>query len=116
MAPSLGAMLSNWNGLFLSEPRWRLAMVFSISGLLFQLGLSLLGSLRLTSLGNMAFVGLLLYNLVQTENVMHPASPILTADAWLFRIYFFGLFALTLLAAGQIARFFRRFTGCPPQP
>ena len=113
---SLWAMQTTWNGLFLSEPRWRLALVFSVSGLLLQLGLSLLGALRLTSLGNLAFVGLLLYNLVRTENVMHPASPILTADSWLFRIYFFGLLALTLLAAGQIARIFRRFAGCPPQP
>jgi len=113
---SLWAMQTTWNGLFLSEPRWRLALVFSVSGLLLQLGLSLLGSLRLTSLGNLVFVGLLLYNLARTENVMHPASPILSADAWLFRIYFFGLLALTLLAAGQIARFFRRFAGCPPQP
>lgn len=113
---SLWAMQTTWNGLFLSEPRWRLALVFSVSGLLLQLGLSLLGSLRLTSLGNLAFAGLLLFNLVRTENVMHPASPILTADAWLFRIYFFGLLALTLLAAGQIARFFRRFAGCPAQP
>ena len=113
---SLWAMQTTWNGLFLSEPRWRLAMVFSISGLLLQMGLSMLGSLRLTSLANLGFVGLLLYNLVRTENVMHPASPILTADAWLFRIYFFSLLALTLLAAAQIARFFRRFAGCPPQP
>lgn len=113
---SLWAMQTTWNGLFLSEPRWRLALVFSISGLLLQMGLSLLGSLRLTALGNIAFIGLLLYTLVRTENVMHPASPILTSDAWLIRIYFFGLLALTLLAAGQIAQVFRRFAGCRPQP
>jgi hypothetical protein len=113
---SLWAMQTTWNGLFLSEPRWRLALVFSISGLLLQMGLSLLGSLRLTALGNMAFIGLLLYTLMRTENVMHPASPILTSDAWLIRIYFFGLLALTLLAAGQIAQVFRRFAGCRPQP
>jgi hypothetical protein len=113
---SLWAMQTTWNGLFLSEPRWRLALVFSISGLLLQMGLSLLGSLRLTALGNMAFIGLLLYTLMRTENVMHPASPILTSDAWLIRIYFFGLLALTLLAAGQIAQVFRRFAGCHAQP
>lgn len=113
---SLWAMQTTWNGLFLSEPRWRLALAFSISGLLLQVGLGLLGSLRLTSLGNMVFIGLLLYTLVRTDNVMHPASPILTSDAWLIRIYFFGLLALTLLAAGQIAQFFRRFAGCRAQP
>ncbi|MFZ2096406.1 MAG: hypothetical protein WAV05_07185 [Anaerolineales bacterium] len=29
---SLSTMQSNWNGLFLAEPRWRLALVFAISG------------------------------------------------------------------------------------
>jgi hypothetical protein len=109
---SLWAMQTTWNGLFLSEPRWRLALVFSISGLLLQVGLNLLGSLRLTSLGNIVYVGLLLYALVRTENVMHPASPILTSDAWMIRLYFFGLLTLTLLAAVQIAQFFRRLAGC----
>lgn len=109
---SLWAMQTTWNGLFLSEPRWRLALVFSVSGLLLQVGLSLMDNLHLTSLGNLSFVGLLLYALVRTENVMHPASPILTSDAWLIRLYFFGLLGLTLLAAWQIARFFRRFSSC----
>ncbi|MGB5843852.1 MAG: hypothetical protein WBG94_05370, partial [Anaerolineales bacterium] len=27
---SLWAMQTNWNGLFLSEPRWRVAMIFAI--------------------------------------------------------------------------------------
>jgi hypothetical protein len=112
---SLWAMQTTWNGLFLSEPRWRLALVFSISGLLLQVGLGLLGKLLLNSLGNLAFVGILFFSLVRTENIMHPASPILNADDWLFRIYFFGLLALTLLAAGQIAQFFRRFAGCQVQ-
>jgi hypothetical protein len=31
---SLWAMQSNWNGLFLAEPRWKVALVFDISGLL----------------------------------------------------------------------------------
>ena len=109
---SLWAMQATWNGLFLSEPRWRLALVFSISGLLLQLGLHLIGNLRLFSLGNLIYIGLLIYTLLRTENVMHPASPILTSDAWLIRLYFFGLLALTLLAAGQIARFFRRLVAC----
>jgi hypothetical protein len=39
---SIWAMQTNWNGLFLAEPRWRLALVFAVSGLLLQLGLALL--------------------------------------------------------------------------
>ena len=109
---SLWAMQSTWNGLFLSEPRWRLALVFSISGILMQIGLHLIGNLRLVSLGNLVYIGLLIYSLLNTENVMHPASPILTSDAWVIRLYFIGLLALTLLAAGQIARFFKRLVAC----
>ena len=109
---SLWAMQATWHGLFLSEPRWRLALVFSIAGLLMQAGLQLINDLRLTSLGNLVFIGLLIFTLVRAENVMHPASPILTSDAWLFQVYFFGLLALTLLAAVQIALFWRRLVGC----
>jgi len=109
---SLWAMQATWNGLFLSEPRWRLALVFSISGILMQIGLHLIGNLRLVSLGNLVYIGLLIYSLLNTENVMHPASPILTSDAWVIRLYFIGLLALTLLAAGQIARFINRLVVC----
>jgi len=31
---SMWAMQTNWNGLFLAEPRWRLAIVFAVGGLL----------------------------------------------------------------------------------
>ena len=111
---SLWAMQTSWNGLFLAEPRWRLALVFSISGLLLQTGLSMLENLRWTALVNAVFVGVLLITLVRTENVMHPASPILTTDACLIRLYFYGLLALTLLAAGQIAGIFKRLAVCRP--
>ena len=109
---SLWAMKATWHGLFLSEPRWRLALIFSIAGLLLQIGLGLINKLRFTSLANLVFIGVLIYALRRAENVMHPASPILTSDAWIIQIYFFGLLALTLLAAGQIAQFFRRLSGC----
>ena len=109
---SLWAMQATWNGLYLSEPRWRLALAFSIAGLLLQTGLHLIGNLRLISLGNLAYIIVLIMALLGTENVMHPASPILTSDAWQIRLYFFGLLALTLLAAAQLARFFQRLAGC----
>ena len=35
---SLLAMQTNWNGLFLAEPRFRLAMIFAVTGILLQLG------------------------------------------------------------------------------
>src|SRR5574342_286454 len=36
---SLWAMQTNWNGLFLVEPRFRLALTFAIAGVLLQVGL-----------------------------------------------------------------------------
>src|SRR5512138_2700356 len=33
---SLWAMQTNWNGLFLSEPRFRLAAIFAVTGVLLQ--------------------------------------------------------------------------------
>lgn len=101
---SLIAMQSNWNGLFLGEPRWRLAMVFSIAGVLLQAGLTLTGNLTLTSGLNLVYLIALFIALGKTPNVMHPASPILNSDAWRIQIYFFGLLLLTLLAAWHMAR------------
>jgi hypothetical protein len=105
---SLWAMQSNWNGLFLAEPRWRLALVFAISGILLQVGLNLAGKPSLTSALNLGYFIVLVIALLQTTNVMHPTSPILTSDAWRIQIFFFGLVLLTLLAAWQIARWWYR--------
>jgi hypothetical protein len=104
MPLSLWAMQSNWNGLFLAEPRWRLALAFAISGLLLQVGLSLAGNTRLTSAMNLVFSVALLVALAGTTNVLHPASPILSSDAWRIQLFFFGLVLLTLFAAWQVAR------------
>ncbi len=100
---SLLAMQSNWNGLFLAEPRWRMALIFSIAGILLQTGLALADRPALTSLFNLVYVGALLASIRQTPNVMHPASPILNSNAWPIQLYFFSLVGLTLLAAGQIS-------------
>jgi hypothetical protein len=101
---SLWAMQSNWNGLFLAEPRWRLALVFTITGILLQVGLSLAGKPNLTSALNLGYFISLLVALQQTTKVLHPASPILNSEAWRIQLFFFGLVLLTLLAAWQIAR------------
>jgi hypothetical protein len=105
---SLWAMQSNWNGLFLSEPRWRLALVFAITGILLQVGLTLAGKPALTSALNLGYFIALLIAIQQTENVMHPASPILTSDAIRIQVFFFGLVLLILFAAWQMARWWYR--------
>ena len=103
---SLWAMQTSWNGLFLAEPRWRLALIFSVSGVLLQLGLTLLERPSWVSAGNLAFVLVLLVALRTTENVMHPPSPILNSNAWRIQLYFTLLLALTLLATSLVTFWF----------
>jgi hypothetical protein len=106
---SLLAMESNWNGLFLAEPRWKLALVFTITGILLQVGTTLADKPNLTSVVNVGYFVALVIAIQQTENVMHPASPILNSDAIRIQVYFFGLMLLILFAAWQIARWWYRF-------
>src|SRR5512141_3474530 len=53
---SLWAMESNWNGLFLSEPRFRLAVIFAVTGVLLQVGLWIINTNWITSLANILFI------------------------------------------------------------
>lgn len=101
---SMWAMQTNWNGLFLLEPRWRLAIVFAVSGLLLQIGLTLIDRPAWASMSNLGYILLLLAALRFTEDVMHPPSPILNSDAWRIQLYFTAILALVLLAAFQVAR------------
>lgn len=101
---SLWAMQANWNGLFLAEPRWRMAAIFAISGLLLQIGLTLLENPAWASGFNLAFVVALFVVLQATDNVMHPPAPMLDSDARRIQLFFMGLNILTLLAAWQVSR------------
>jgi hypothetical protein len=105
---SLWAMQTNWNGLFLSEPRWRVAIIFAIGGLAIQLGITLLENPAWASSLNLVYAVILIYVLSTTEQVMHPGSPIFSSGSGRIQIYFTTLVALTLLAAWQLARIWRR--------
>jgi hypothetical protein len=99
---SLWAMQTNWNGLFLAEPRWRLALVFSVVGILLQAGLTLLARPAWTSAGNLAFATALIVALNNIPDVMHPASPIFSSEALRIQFYFLLLVVMVLLAALQV--------------
>jgi hypothetical protein len=103
---SLWAMQTNWNGLFLAEPRFRLAVIFSVAGVLLQIGLTLLENPAWAGWGNLGYAIILFSALRLTPNVMHPQSPIFTSDAWRVQLFFTALLALTLLLAWQIANWF----------
>jgi uncharacterized integral membrane protein len=104
---SMWAMQTNWNGLFLAEPRWRVGLIFAIGGLALQVGVSLLEDPIWASVSNIIFAIMLFISLQSTEQVMHPASPIFGSDAWRIQVFFLALIALTLLAAWQLARWWR---------
>jgi hypothetical protein len=105
---SIWAMETSWNGLYLSEPRWRLALIFAVTGLLLQSGLVLLEKPAWTSAANLLYIAVLLVTLVNTQNVMHPPAPVLSSDSLLIRGYFFVLLSIMTLAAWQIARLWHK--------
>jgi hypothetical protein len=106
---SMWAMQTNWNGLFLAEPRWRMAIIFALGGLALQIGVTLVENPAWASAGNLMYILAMLFALANTENVMHPPAPILHSDARGIQVYFAGLLLLTLLAASQAARWFHIF-------
>ena len=104
---SLLAMQSNWNGLFLAEPRFRLALTFAVVGVLLQLGLWMINQKWLTSLANIAFFITLRVIFATAQNIMHPPpSPIFNSGNYVIIGFFVGLNLLAWMAAYFLTRFF----------
>lgn len=102
---SILAMQSNWNGLFLAEPRFRLAMIFAVTGILLQLGLWLFNISWLTSLANIFYIIALRVIFASAENIMHPPpSPIFNSGNFVIIGFFVGLNLLAWLAAYFLTR------------
>jgi len=108
---SLWAMQTNWNGLFLSEPRFRLALIFAVTGILLQVGLWLINMNWVTSVANIVFIVVLRVIFATADNVMHPPpSPIFNSGNFTIIGFFLALIALTLLAAFFLTRWFLTFS------
>jgi hypothetical protein len=104
---SLLAMQTNWNGLFLAEPRFRLALTFAVVAVLMQVGLWLIAKPAYTSAANALFIMVLRYVFSQASNVMHPPpSPIFSSGNYLIIGFFVGLNLLSWLAAYFLTRWF----------
>lgn len=104
---SLWAMQANWNGLFLAEPRFRLALTFVVVGALLQIGLWLVGKGWVTSLANLAFFIVLRVVFSTASNVMHPPpSPIFGSGLWDVILFFVALNLFAWAAAFFLARVF----------
>lgn len=97
---SLWAMQANWNGLFLAEPRFRLAAIFAVTGVLLQLGLWLMNTDWLTSLANVIYVIALRVLFATASDVLHPPpSPIFNSGNYAIIGFFVALIVLSFLAA-----------------
>jgi hypothetical protein len=104
---SLWAMETNWNGLFLAEPRFRLALTFAIVGTLMQIGLWLVNIKWVTSLANLVFFVALRVVFSTASNVMHPPpSPIFNSGLLNIIIFFILLNIFAWLAAYFLTRVF----------
>ena len=104
---SLFAMQANWNGLFLAEPRFRIAMIFAVTGVLLQLGLLLFNISWLTSFANLLYIITLRVVFATAQNVMHPPpSPIFNSGLWNIILFFVGLNILAWVAGYFLTRFF----------
>jgi hypothetical protein len=108
---SLWAMQSNWNGLFLAEPRFRLAAIFAVTGILLQVGLWMMNVHWITSLANLLFIVILRVIFSTAENVMHPPpSPIFNSGNYAIIGFFMALIALALIASYFLTRVFLKLS------
>lgn len=104
---SLIAMQANWNGLFLAEPRFRIAIIFAVTGVLLQIGLWLFNISWLTSLANILYIIALRVVFATAQNVMHPPpSPIFNSGMWNIITFFVVLNILAWVAGYFLTGFF----------
>ena len=104
---SMFAMQTNWNGLFLAEPRFRLAIIFAVTGVLLQVGLWLFNVSWLTSFANILYIITLRVVFATAQNVMHPPpSPIFSSDLLNVIAFFIGLNILAWVSASFLTRWF----------
>lgn len=104
---SLWAMQANWNGLFLVEPRFRLALIFAVTGVLLQIGLWLINMNWVTSLANIVYIVVLRVIFSTADNIMHPPpSPIFNSGNYAIIGFFVSMILLSLLASYFLTRVF----------
>jgi len=102
---ALWAMQSNWNGLFLSEPRFRASVILAATGVLLQIGVTLLARPVITSLVNVLFFVALQITVSRAGYVLHPPpSPIFGSGILSIELFFIGIIFLTMAAAYFMTR------------
>lgn len=107
---SLYVQQMNWGGIFWDEPRWRIPLMFGVVGVLLQVGLALVGNLRLASLANLLYGVALWWSLAAIQNVLHPDSPIAQSGALDIQVFFGAILLLALIFGALITRLLYRAT------
>lgn len=97
----------NWGGIFWDEPRWRVPAAFGVAAVLVQVALTLFNIAVLTALANLVFGAALWIALAQTQNVLHPDSPIYGSGSLRIEFFFSLLVALSLVCLLQITLWIR---------
>ena len=97
---ALWALQTSWNSLFLSEPRFRASVVLAATGILLQIGVTLLARPTFTSAINVVFFVALQISLKRASSGLSPAaSPSLGSGGLSLELFYVGLLFLTLSAA-----------------
>ena len=82
-----------------------MAVIFSVTGVLLQIGLTLLARPVFTSLFNVLFFAALRIGLARANYVMHPPpSPIFNSGILSLQMFFVGVIILTISAAYLMTR------------
>lgn len=95
---SLWTMQLNWNGLFLAEPRWKVALAFGIAAAILQVALGFF-PLRWSGPVNAAYTLALSWFLWRSEQILHPPSPIFGAASLRFPVHFVAVLTALFMAA-----------------
>jgi hypothetical protein len=101
---SLWTMQTNWNGLFLDEPRWRVGVNFAVIAVLLQAAILILQRPGWGSGVSLAFFAALAWSVAGADQVMHPPSPIAASGSLSIRAFFLGLLVVCLLACWLLTR------------
>jgi hypothetical protein len=96
---SLWTMQANWNGLYLTEPRFKIGLDYAVIGILLQVAILILRDPRLAGALNFSFGVALIWSISNAAEVMHPTSPIFSSESISIRLFFLGLLLLNVLTA-----------------
>ena len=107
---SLWVMKLNWNGFFFAEPRWSIPFSLAVASLLMQVGVWVIHQPVLTSIANLGFGSILIYNMSKLQSVLHPDSAIQSSGSIRIQVLFILLLGITLITGLLFSNYIRLWT------